>query len=350
MATTSIIQEINQIEMQRPHLVILGTGASLAAFKNGDKNGKRLPLMNNFIDNLGLKTIINDCTLKCQTSNFEEIYSEVHENLDNQIVLKELERIIYEYFQSLNITDNPTIYDHLLLSLRDKDCIATFNWDPFLVQAYQRNAKLFKLPKLLFLHGNVSIGYCSDCHAAGLYQISICSKCYSPFLPTKLLYPIRKKNYSSDGFISAQWAKLKAVMNEAFMMTIFGYGAPSSDVEAINAMQYAWGSVDKRNMEQIEIIDIAPEDELSKRWEGFIHSHHYTVINNFYDSWIANHPRRTGEAYLNQIINIKYIENNPLPKNNDFSDLWKWFEPLRKVEINHYLNFYSEYKIFSEEK
>ena len=36
----SIEQEINQIEVGKPHLVILGAGASYAAFPNGDKNGK----------------------------------------------------------------------------------------------------------------------------------------------------------------------------------------------------------------------------------------------------------------------------------------------------------------------
>ena len=36
----SIREEINQIRMERPHVVILGAGASYAAFPNGDKNGK----------------------------------------------------------------------------------------------------------------------------------------------------------------------------------------------------------------------------------------------------------------------------------------------------------------------
>ena len=34
----------------RPHLVILGAGASYAAFPNGDKNGRKLPLMNNIVE------------------------------------------------------------------------------------------------------------------------------------------------------------------------------------------------------------------------------------------------------------------------------------------------------------
>ena len=36
----SVQQEIEQIEMERPHVVILGAGASYAAFPNGDKHGR----------------------------------------------------------------------------------------------------------------------------------------------------------------------------------------------------------------------------------------------------------------------------------------------------------------------
>lgn len=34
----------------RPHVVILGTGASCAAIPHGDKNGKKISAMNGFID------------------------------------------------------------------------------------------------------------------------------------------------------------------------------------------------------------------------------------------------------------------------------------------------------------
>ena len=43
----------------RPHVVILGAGASCAAIPNGDKNGKRISAMSGFIDKLGLTNIIS---------------------------------------------------------------------------------------------------------------------------------------------------------------------------------------------------------------------------------------------------------------------------------------------------
>jgi hypothetical protein len=49
---TTARQEIHQIEMERAHVVILGAGASLAAFPDGDKYGIKLPLMNNLVETL----------------------------------------------------------------------------------------------------------------------------------------------------------------------------------------------------------------------------------------------------------------------------------------------------------
>lgn len=49
-----------------------------------------------------------------------------------------------------------------LLALREKDTIFTFNWDPFLFDAYQRNRHAVSLPSIYFLHGNVRIGACEE--------------------------------------------------------------------------------------------------------------------------------------------------------------------------------------------
>jgi len=330
----SVEQEIKQIEMGKPHVVILGAGASSAAFLNGDKNGVKLPLMNNFVDILGLDDLLAQTGIDFKTDNFEEIYDQIHRNENHQKIREELEKVIYDYFSVLEIFDKPTIYDHLLLSLRDKDIVATFNWDPFLLQAYQRNAHKFKLPRLLFLHGNVGVGYCKKNKVVGINGNG-CSKCGCPLSPTKLLYPIAEKDYHLDDFISSQWKELSQNLQSAFMITIFGYGAPQSDVSAIDLLKSAWGDVNQREMEQTEIIDIRNEDDLHDTWEPFIHTHHYETHSSFYESWIAKHPRRTGEAYINQYYNAQFIDNNPIPKEVVFSDLWDWLEPLKHVEEQH---------------
>ncbi|MBM5816134.1 MAG: hypothetical protein FJ083_05960 [Cyanobacteria bacterium K_Offshore_surface_m2_239] len=116
------------------------------------------------------------------------------------------------------------------------------------------------------------------------------------------------------------------------MVTIFGYGAPTSDARAIELLKDAWGYTDERCMEQVEIIDIRDEPDLRETWSPFVHTHHYRVHPSFYGSWITNHPRRTGEAYLNQFIKAMFIENNPLPQEAGIAELWDWYSRLQEVE------------------
>jgi hypothetical protein len=51
-------QEVNQIQMGRPHFVILGAGASRAACPQGDADGRHLPVMTDFVDTLELREIL----------------------------------------------------------------------------------------------------------------------------------------------------------------------------------------------------------------------------------------------------------------------------------------------------
>ena len=327
-------QEVAQLQMGRPHVVILGAGASLAACPHGDQQGRPLPLMANFIELLDLAPLLDKGGLPYAGRNFEDVYSELFARDQYLAVREELETAIYQYFSSLQLPDTPTLYDHLVLSLRDKDVIATFNWDPFLVQAFRRNCKHGKLPRLLFLHGNVRIGYCERDNVLGL-KGNPCSKCGNLLAASRLLYPIAEKNYEKDGFIAEQWRELADHLKNAYMVSLFGYGAPKSDRAAIELLKNAWGTPDDRYMEQIEIINILPEDDLVTTWSPFIHSHHYTTTDQFYSSWMANHPRRTGEAYINQFIEAMFIEDNPIPKDAEFPELWAWIEKLAEVERGH---------------
>ncbi len=86
----------------------------------------------------------------------------------------------------------------------------------------------------------------------------------------------------------------------------------------------AWGNTNERNMEQIAFISIDSEEKISETWKDFIYSHHFELQNDFYDSWIANHPRRTGEAHVAQYYDHEYLDNNPIPQDLDFPRLWAW--------------------------
>ncbi len=324
--------EIASCGMGRPHVVLLGAGASRAALPNGDANGKPVPLMNDLIELLNLKDLLDKTNIVYLARNFEDVYAEIH-NIDSLTPIRfELETKIYNYFDNLVLPLKPTIYDYLVLSLRDKDLIATFNWDPFLVQAIQRNRNVGSLPNSLFLHGNVKVACCIEDKIIGL-KGSHCSKCKKPLQPTRLLYPVTEKNYESDPMLSTQWKDMRSYMEDAFMFTVFGYGAPKTDVSAIDLLKKGWGSPNQRAMEETEIIDTKPEDDLTRVWNSFIHSHHYFVYSDYFKSSLARHPRRTGESlYLGQIINGFCAEGNPVPRNICLSDLQFWFKQLRDAE------------------
>jgi len=175
----SVYDETSDLSNERPHVVILGAGASLASFFDGDKNGLRLPLMNNLKDVCGLAEVLNKFGVDQDVANFEELYSDLYDS-EREDVLRDIEIIISEYFSKLELPDNPTIYDLLVISLRPKDLIATFNWDPFLWQAIARNHRWIGTPNVAFLHGNVAVGFCEEDWKVGPNgtRCPVCSKRY----------------------------------------------------------------------------------------------------------------------------------------------------------------------------
>ncbi len=56
--------------------------------------------------------------------------------------------------------------------------------------------------------------------------------------PTRLLYPVTQKNYNDDEYIKSQWAMLKGFLSDekVKLVTVFGYGAPDTDVEAVKIL------------------------------------------------------------------------------------------------------------------
>lgn len=318
-------KKVEERILNSPHVVILGAGASRTACPDGDKNGEILPLMDDFIEVLELDNL-KELNLDSQYTNFEDIYNLLAQNKKYDHIRRDLEEKVYNFFNNLIIPDKPTIYDHLLLSLEKKDVVATFNWDPLIVQAYFRNRK-FELPNILFLHGNVIAGYCEKDNVTG-FKNTNCKYCGNILKPTKLLYPIHTKDYDLKGFITSQWKTLQSQINKSFFITIFGYSAPESDTRAIDLMKYAWGEIENRKMEQFEIIDIKTREKLRKTWSPFIHSHHYEVHNDFFDSWISKHPRRTLDAYYQQYWMAKSLDYNPIPRTLSFDVLWEFYRQI----------------------
>lgn len=172
--------EIVEIENTRPHVVILGAGATIP---NGDKNGMPCSVMHGFIQNIGLESILQNVKLDTQSENIEDIYTGLYERGEEcKEVRLQLEEAIFSYFSNLQLPDEITIYDKLVLALTNKDIIATFNWDSLLIQACNRASKITKNRlKLTFLHGNVAVGYCVQCGRFGALQRGKCDNCSTPY-------------------------------------------------------------------------------------------------------------------------------------------------------------------------
>ena len=136
---------IENKRLMNPHVVIVGAGASIAACKI-DKNGKEVPLLRNIHKILKLTSELEKYNFSDkQMSAFEKLYSDIYGKSEYQELQKKLESKVCDYFCKLQIPDEPTLYDYLILSLTEKDAIISFNWDPFLMQAYRRNISVGNL-------------------------------------------------------------------------------------------------------------------------------------------------------------------------------------------------------------
>lgn len=313
----------------RAHTVILGAGATMATIPNGDKNGKKSSVMNGMIHELALDDLLKDVKIDTESNNIEDIYSGLYMKPEYQGVVVELEKRIYKYFDSLELPDEPTIYDMLVLSLTNKDVIATFNWDPLLIQAYVRCCRItHNLPHILCLHGNVAMGYCKEHEEFGTKE-AICPVCKKRFKPIRLLYPVKNKNYKDNDYIGNCWEAIDEIISNSYMITVFGYSAPSSDIEAVELLKKAWGKKERRQLEEVSIIDIVEEEEILYKWKDFIYSHHYRYTNNFYDSYLGMFPRRSCETVF-----AMYSLNVPADKRKGFysrmswSDIYSWISEL----------------------
>ncbi len=293
--------------------------------------------MHNLVYVLGLGPLLERHRVEHRGMNFEAVYSALTSDDRNHTLLAEIEGTAASYFSSLRLPDRPTLYDHLVLFLRPKDFIATFNWDPFLVQAVQRNYIDRGLipPRFACLHGCVATTYCDRHKPLTFGNKGHCGRCGQATTPTRLLFPMLEKDYGADPHTAASWQDVQRTMKHAYIFTVFGYGAPATDSKAIELLKGAWGNVDRRSLNQVELVDIRDEEELEEQWSPFIHSHHYHVCTSFYQSLIARHPRRSCDSFWNATMDCECDVERNIPVDLDFPALWNWFQPLLDQEVEY---------------
>ena len=321
---------------ESPHVVILGAGASLAACPRGDRYGRRLPTMANLAEIVGLSTVLKDAGFD-QNANFEGVYSAIVADPAKQELRVTLELRIREYFEDLELPREVTTYDQLVLSLRRKDIVATFNWDPFLAQAFMRNNRAAWLPEIVFLHGNVALGACYEHDRKGFLG-GFCGACGKPYEQSRLLYPVVDKGYRDDPLISSEWSRLERKLEAAFLVTIFGYSAPVSDVNARELLHKAWNRNGTRNLAEVEIIDVRPAHQLLKSWADFITGDHYQITRRLNGTLSVRYPRRSCDAFASAVLQNNPWAEKPLPRFKRLQKLQRWCWPLVAEETAYYEN------------
>lgn len=316
-----------------PHTVILGAGASIAmTILNKEKLGKKLPSMDNLVEVVELEDLLKSHSVDYEGKNFESLFEELKSEAKYNDLCNDIEKQIYSYFASMEISNDLTIYDYLIMSLSKNDAIATFNWDPFLIQALARCSRYtHNLPRLIHLHGNTGIGICYKDSIVG-HIWAKCGTCEDSLEPTPLLYPIGKKDYTANPWLKDEWNTIQDYLKDSFYVTVFGYSAPVSDIEAKDLLLKVWKENRSQELAQMEIIDIRPHEELYDTWKDFIVRDHYSVTNNIFDSYLFRYPRRSCAAFFEMICMLRPQKENPFPKFDTLPQLYSWVKHLIEEE------------------
>ena len=306
-----------------PHVVIVGAGASIAACKT-DKNGREVPLLKNIHNILRLTDELEKYNFSNeQMGDFEKLFSDIYGRDEYKDLQEKLEFEVCHYFSDLKIPDEPTLYDYLVLSLTEKDAIISFNWDPFLMQAYRRNIDVGNLPELIFPHGNSGVGLCNDCKVKG-YAGCLCPNCFKALEQMPLLYPTGKKDYNSKSIIKNEWNRAKDVLSRAAGITVYGYSAPVTDVEAVELMKSAISISQMKDIAPFTIINLPEnENEQRRKWSEFYDVKMVLYCNEFKQSSLWRNPRVSLETLFDAIL-----QGQPRSTQKSFKE----FSKLRELQ------------------
>lgn len=288
--------------MEFKHLVILGAGSTIATIPNGDKNGEFGYTLANLLNDKCFTSFVKKAQAKgFLTSDVEDLCNQLCK--EDKPLYDEFETLVRKKYASLELPEEFTILDRLVLSLTPNDAIVSFNWDDLLIQAYQRMSEFVPekmLPVLAFPHGNAQAVY-NNKHYTSKRIVTGANWIDSP-----LNMPVDEVDYKSDIFIGSQWNILDFFMRNAQMITFFGYSGPSSDELDLQHLDELFAK--NKICDKIEIIDkdLDTAMEVAKRLVRFkMQSNWLYPCADFWHSTIAKHPRRTLSVLDNWNYSVK---------------------------------------------
>jgi hypothetical protein len=77
----TVEQEIATVLHGKPHVLLLGAGASRAALPDGDKRGRAVPLLREVAENLTLVDIFPEDLKELAVRDFEAAYSQLFDGV-----------------------------------------------------------------------------------------------------------------------------------------------------------------------------------------------------------------------------------------------------------------------------
>ena len=87
----------------KPHIVLLGAGASCAAIPNGDRHGRKIPVMKGFLREFDLEYLLDGVELNTKSDNIEDIYSELALRPEYASTLHAIENAIVDVMSCFHI-------------------------------------------------------------------------------------------------------------------------------------------------------------------------------------------------------------------------------------------------------
>lgn len=305
------------------HLVILGAGSTIATIPNGDKNGEESYTLANLLKDKTFTSFLEKVQGNFSTNDVEDLCKQLYK--EDRPLYYEFESLVRKKYARLELPEEFTILDRLVLSLTPNDAIVSFNWDDLVIQAYQRMSDYVPeemLPILAFPHGNAQTVY-NNKHYTSKRIVT------SPgWFDSPLNMPVDEIDYKSDVFINSQWHILDFYMRNAQMITFFGYRGPDSDEQDLKHLDELFAK--NEICDKIEIIDKDQESavEVAKRLERFKMQPNWLYpCADFWHSTIAKYPRRT----LSVLDNWNYSVRTSA-KEESLAEFLKHIGPLIEEE------------------
>src|SRR6266540_2186596 len=108
MGEVSRQQEVEDVFFERPHVVVLGAGASIAAVRR-DRNGRELPDMRGLASIKEIQDLFRSAGITDAEEDFEASYARLRTERGRGEIGDRIDQTVRDYFAIVEIGDEPTI-------------------------------------------------------------------------------------------------------------------------------------------------------------------------------------------------------------------------------------------------